>query len=335
LNAAAQERNTLVHALAALRRETGISTKLLKKQHKSADAELDLHLPTGTSRMLVEVKQQVDRFDIPAAIKARARNQPWLLIAPYINPRIAARCRELHQPFADMSGNAFLEAPGTLIYVTGLPRIAETRALRFRADTAAGLRVTFALVNDPRLLAGTHRDIAAHARVALGTVGPVLADLAARGLIRLESPQRFLNPKKLVQEWARQFPRRLLGKLEARRFRSDAERLQKAELASYGAYWGGEVAGQRFTKYLKPATLTIYAEDPITRLVVNQRLKADPQGNLEIRRVFWHPERHPEFPDLVPPLLAYADLMATGDGRNEEVAEIIYEQRIQPVLIRA
>jgi hypothetical protein len=32
--------------------------------------------------------------------------------------------------------------------------------------------------------------------------------------------------------------------------------------------------------------------------------------------------------DLVPPLLIYADLMATGDTRNIETARMIYEKEL-------
>src|ERR1022692_3464783 len=44
---------------------------------------------------------------------------------------------------------------------------------------------------------------------------------------------------------------------------------------------------------------------------------------------FWH---HKDIPDVVPPVLAYAGLLATHDGRNVEAARMIYEQRIAPAL---
>jgi hypothetical protein len=35
---------------------------------------------------------------------------------------------------------------------------------------------------------------------------------------------------------------------------------------------------------------------------------------------------------VVPPILAYADLAATTDGRNLEAAKMIYDQYVEPAL---
>ncbi|MCK5356795.1 MAG: hypothetical protein KAJ48_00235, partial [Elusimicrobiales bacterium] len=43
---------------------------------------------------------------------------------------------------------------------------------------------------------------------------------------------------------------------------------------------------------------------------------------------FWNFNFDNEEKQIVPPLLVYADLMATKDPRNHEVAKIIYEQYI-------
>ena len=43
---------------------------------------------------------------------------------------------------------------------------------------------------------------------------------------------------------------------------------------------------------------------------------------------FWKFEPPRPDKDLVHPILVYADLMATGDSRNIEVAEMIYDTEI-------
>ncbi|HCN91356.1 MAG TPA: hypothetical protein DIT28_19630, partial [Oxalobacteraceae bacterium] len=43
------------------------------------------------------------------------------------------------------------------------------------------------------------------------------------------------------------------------------------------------------------------------------------------RRRFWNFPGDPEHDKLVPPLLVYADLLATGDARCIETAKMIYE----------
>jgi len=61
-------------------------------------------------------------------------------------------------------------------------------------------------------------------------------------------------------------------------------------------------------------------------------MRADGNGNVELLDAFWNIEADQNFPDVVPPILAYADLLATHDGRNAEAARMIYEQRIAPAL---
>jgi hypothetical protein len=178
-------------------------------------------------------------------VKARLkdlRKHP-LLVAPYITREIAARCRDLHLPFIDTAGNAYLEGPGLLIYVVGQPRPAELKQDRFRALNPAGLHITFALLCRPELIRANYREIAAAARVALGTVGPVMKDLEARGFLRLKTAtgRDLLDPERLLQEWVTHYPTTLRPKLNPRRFQADAEQLHQAKIDQHNAYWGAPV----------------------------------------------------------------------------------------------
>jgi hypothetical protein len=85
-------------------------------------------------------------------------------------------------------------------------------------------------------------------------------------------------------------------------------------------------------QHLEPQTATIYAQDNAKRLIAEQRMRADPTGDVEILDVFWNADEVPAVGDVVPPLLAYADLTGTTDGRNLEAAKMIYERRIEPAL---
>jgi hypothetical protein len=63
---------------------------------------------------------------------------------------------------------------------------------------------------------------------------------------------------------------------------------------------------------------------------VEHRLKADVNGDTEILDVFWNPDRVQTIRDAVPPILAYADLFTTTDGRDVEAAKMIYDEYIGP-----
>ena len=336
MSIATTERRLLDAARQALKRITGIDAEIHPApigQDRGAGAVVDLQVGRRKHRFRTEVKV-VDRFATPALIKAqsRKRHDPILLVAPFIAREVAERCRQLHLPFLDTAGNAYFEEPGLFIYVVGQPRPAERREGNFRALKPAGLQIAFALACRPALLQTTYREIAAQAGVALGTVGPVLKDLEARGYVRFQRglDRRLLDRERMIEEWVTHYPVTLRPKLNPRRFRADAERLRQTDLVRQNAYWGGEPAAEKLTRYLKPAQFTIYAREPIARLVAAARMRADVTGNVELLDAFWNFEADKDFPDVVPPMLAYADLLATHEGRNAEAARMIYEQQIAP-----
>lgn len=330
----------LREAQLALKRTTGldvvIATRVARRDN-GVDAIVELGVNKRRFRFRAQVKA-IDRFQTPALVKTRndARPHPLILVAPYITREVAERCRQLDLPFIDTAGNAYLKAPGLFVYIVGNTRPAEVRPDRFRALNPAGLQIIFALACRPTLIQTTYRKIAARAGVALGTVGPVIRDLEERGYLRFrEKKQRKLvDPARMIEEWVAHYPVTLRPKLNPRRFRADPDRLQKADLFQQRAYWGGESAAQKLTQYLKPAEFTIYAREPITKLIAAGRMRAEPAGNVEILDAFWNFDAE-DLPDVVPPLLAYADLLATRDGRNAEAAKMIYEQRIAPTFAAA
>ena len=148
-----------------------------------------------------------------------------MLVAPYITREVSERCRQLHLPFIDTAGNAYLEAPGLLVYVIGNTKPAEFRRDHFRALNPAGLQIVFALACQPALIQTTYREIAARAGVALGSVGPVMKDLEARGYLRFqkEPDRKLLDLRHMVEEWVTHYPITLRPKLNPRRFRADPD----------------------------------------------------------------------------------------------------------------
>jgi hypothetical protein len=331
------ETRVLHAAIDALRRTTGFEARILTREPPPrggrADALLEIKANGRAYRFVAEVKT-VDRFETPAQVKARsaARNLAAILVAPFLTREVAQRCKELRLAFMDAAGNAYLERPGLLVWVVGQQRPVELRRRRFRALNPAGLQVTFALLCWPNLLQTTYREIARAANVALGTVGPAIKDLEGRGFIRFagRGERCLLDPQRLLEEWVTHYHTALRAKLNPRRFDGDTAALQRADLRNYNAYWGGEVAADKLTAMLKPATCTIYAREPIAGLIAAHRLRARPGGPIEVLDVFWNFPAEPDHPDVVPPPLAYADLLATRDGRNIEAAKIIYDRLIEP-----
>ncbi|HWE50107.1 MAG TPA: type IV toxin-antitoxin system AbiEi family antitoxin [Bryobacteraceae bacterium] len=340
------ERSILDAAITAAGRTTGIEAHVNPAKagkDRAADAIVEFEAARRKYRFGAEIKV-VDRFETPAILKARngVVREPLLLVAPYISREVGERCRQLRLPFIDTAGNAYLEGPGLLMYIVGQPRPVENRLNNYRALNPAGLKITFALLCQPELVCENYRRIATDAGVALGTVSADMKDLEGRGFFDLRTKphprhRKLLDPERMLEEWVTHYPVTLRPKLMLGRFNvSEPEHLYQLDLVRQKALWGAEPAATKLTAYLKPARFTIYTCEPVAKLVAAGRMRAAENGNVEILEKFWKfdPPAH-DFPDVVPPILAYADLLASHDDRNAEVARMIYEERIAKTFRRA
>jgi hypothetical protein len=329
----------LNHAVTAVQRTVGLALRVVEKAptHRTADVFIETDTPAGTIRFAAEIKT-VRHFATLAMVREQlAALEPGvnpLLVAPYITRALAERCRALQLPFIDTAGNAFINIPGLTIFVTGEPR---PKTLledpHYRAYTALGLKVIFALLCQPELADGTYRQIAQTAKVALGPLGPVLKDLQNRGyLVERQKKKVLVHTGDLMEAWVTRYPDTLRPKLFLNRYQADTKRLQDLNLPAHKAFWGAEVAAQQLTGYLQPEHFALYVRGDDNPLLTAARMRLDRNGNTELLQAFWDFPADPAHPDLVPPLLVYADLMATGDGRNLETARLVYERFLEPTL---
>lgn len=345
--------NILEHAIQGLRRTTGLTGKVAIREPRAQkaphpDAVIEIQEAGKRFQFLAEVKV-IDRAVALAAAKHQLEpyGRRGLLVALYLTATLARHCRDhLDLQFIDTAGNAYLRAPGLYVFVQGEKRhepAVERVGIPARGGTATALRAAFVLLCRPKLLNAPYREIAGAAGIGLGTVGWAFFDLERRGYLtaaRQRWNRRLLEPTRLLDEWVTNFPIRLRPKLNPRRFRApDPGWWEQAHLPD-SARWGGEVAAAKLAGHLKPGTATIYLEPAVARdalatLVREHRLRADPQGNVEILDTFWKLPEQDAPPDLVPPLLVYADLMATLDPRNLEAARRIREQHLEHAVRRA
>jgi len=283
----------------------------------------------------VVAQPQLARATMGAALMqarqaAPKAGNPTLLVAEYVTPPVADELRAQAQPFADAAGNAWLPVP--LVFITGRkPAAKPVPPAAGRADTPAGLKILFALLCDPALAEAPHRAIAAAAGVALGGVPAVLQDLQQPGHLLVLGKRRRLNAtRRVLDAWAHAYARRLRAKtLQAVYATPTFDTWAEWQLDPADGLWGGEPAANLLTQYLRPGVLTIYANKLPPLLMARQRMRA-PEGQadrvLEWRKPFWGQLPAWPRPDVVPPVLVYADLLATGDGRCIETANMLYEQ---------
>ncbi len=344
------ETKVLDEALAAFTRTTGLHAVVQHTPERGADRRADAAIQIEANRRRFRFFAEIKAVDRAVALAAAKHQlEPYgehgILVAPYLTPELAAHCRQkLDLNFVDTAGNAYVRAPGLFVFVRGERAPAHrATAIGRGGGTATALRVVFALLCKPDLVNAPYRDIVAAADVALGAVGWVFFDLQQRGYITgglRKRNRQLLERTRLLDEWVTNFPIKLRPKLNPRRFHApDPGWWQQTRLEA-GARWGGEVAAARLTDYLKPAAYTIYLDpqrggEALATLAKRHRLRADATGNVEILDAFWNFQPPGTPPDLVPPLLVYADLMATLDPRNLEVAKRIRAEYLDDAVGRA
>jgi hypothetical protein len=137
-----------------------------------------------------------------------------------------------------------------------------------------------------------------------------------------------MDARRLGDAWAVSYPLRLRPNLVVGRFQAPSpEWWRTADLVPCGALWSGEVAAAMLTQEYGPATATLYASGDPKAIVGRFRLKSDPAGLVEILKTFWDPSGlEPVDTRVVPPLVAYADLLNLGDARAAEAAGWINER---------
>ena len=261
----------------------------------------------------------------------RKVGRPALLITEYATQTVAEQLKEQDIAFADAAGNTWLRGPNFLIWANGKKPPAEMKAPRAgRAWQPMGIKLIFTLLCNPDWINLGYRDLAARAGVANGTVGQVMRDLVEQGFLvkprRRALGRRLVQRRKLLDRWVEFYTGTFRQTTLLGRYRADNPDWWKTlEAGKYAVMLGGEPAGAILTEFLKPGIVTVYGNDIPPQLMIGNRLRKAPDGNIEIRKRFWTFDYAWNHPDLTPPILVYADLLATGDARCIETAQKIYD----------
>ena len=333
-----EENEILNLALEMMRKNLPIKVEfdVLEPVHTTrqpADFLLRMAIDGKEKRYYVEVKANVTKTDkLLAMVRKGEFEHPFLLVAKYINGQMAEQLKQDGIEFIDTAGNAFINQPPFYILVKGNrpPDIVKRPPVK-RAFRPAGLKTIYAFLCNPRLENKTYREIAGVTDVALGTVDWIMKELKELGYL-LDMGKRgikLVQKEKLLQRWVTAYPEQLRPKLTLGRFRGETGWWQQKNFDAVKARWGGEVAAAKLTQYLQPQIITIYTTpEQLNELLIENRLKRDQAGDVEILERFWKPAEPWARKDVVHPILIYADLLATGNERNIETARIIYEKHI-------
>lgn len=337
------ETKLLYQAIRALETEVGLRVRMEERELFAGGQHIDAQLWIDGPKPLelwAEVKAWAQHVNTGALIdQVRKLGPRGVLITDHVNPNLADRLRHNDIQFMDTCGNAYIKNPQTHIFVKGKKRTKTNYPPKNRTNRAfntSGLKVIYILLRNPDMVNTPYRDIAEQASVALGTVGWVMRDLKGAGYLVTRGDRRILrNYEKLLQRWFETYPEKLRPKLFVGQFLAEtADWWKEIQIDEFGAQWGGEIAAAKYTGYLHPEIATIYTPN-VTRLA--ELFKAARLRKLDewtagrgmqvlIYNTFWRINDNER--DLVDPVLTYADLIATADPRNREVAQKIYDKYI-------
>jgi len=315
---------------------TGADLKITASEDSktNSDAHLQLKFRGKQQDFYAEVKNEIRSFQLPKIIQqSQDTNSNWLLLAQYIPSTIKSELKDQRINYLEASGNCYIETKDFYFYINDR-KVTETRLVKEgKLWNPTGLKVLLALLADKGLLNANYRTIAAAAGVALGNVGPLLAELKEEGFLlkgdNTKNGAQFLDNEQLLENrWIELYSSILKPKIRMGHFRRMHENENWQKIHNEHIIWGGENAGALLTAQLQPEQFTIYTRlDKIT-LMRAQKLIPDPNGNVEVLNQFWSDglQQIQQHRNVVPPIMAYAELATSIDSRNQEIAERIKNQ---------
>ena len=289
----------------------------------------------GDTLYAVEIKRWLTPANLgPVVTRLRDLGTVAMLVTDYVTPQVADKLKELDVPFADAAGNAYLRGPNFLVWLTGRrPRTTNKPPRTGRAWQPTGIKLIFALLCNPDWIAFGYRELAARAGVANGTVGWVMRELVEQGFLikarRRTIPRRLQNRRKFLDRWVEGYVGTLRRTTLLKRYRADnPDWWKNLDAPRHNVLLGGEPAAALLTAHLKPGVVTIYAKPGNFRFILEHKLREAADGDMELRQQFWPFDYEWEHPNLAPPVLIYADLLATGDARCIETAQRVYDEHL-------
>lgn len=326
-------------AVANFRKITGVNITLadggmLVNEPADEPREITIQIGKQTLLLQADTRGEIRDIHIPGILKNNKNNNNRLLICRYIPATLKTDLKKYGINYLETNGNCFINKDGFFVFINDQKAAPQRVAKTGKLATATGVKLLFALLTNEGLVTSTYRQIAQKAGIALGTIGQLMTELQQGGFI-LEQPNKLLCRKtELTNRWVELFATILRPGLYMGKYRCYNEQMwannwrqllqANKEQGGPAIYAGQEPAGEMLTGMLIPEYFILYTPAETADVLKALRLIPDANGNIELRKTFWPTDEQTGV--VVPPLLAYADLMAGTDSRNIEVAPIIKEQ---------
>jgi hypothetical protein len=285
--------------------------------------------------------------DIPSS-QSKRQNRVWVLAAPFVSPRMAQLCQELHWSWFDLAGNCHLSVPDAFqIERTGQPpvhRLPKSGANLSTPEAARILRALLATDNAGRKWTQRELQLDAQPNVSIGLVNKVVRHLHDEAFIENlpDGGFKLRAPVELLKAWCdayrfdRHQRRSYFTLLQGRRLQEALAKLESLTggHAAYAAFSAADFQAPH-VRQLKTWLYVASDWEEKFREVADAKL-VDSGENLvvlipEDDGVFYLGDggtMGEERLSCTNPVQTYVDLFHCG-GRGEEAAEALLEQNLK------
>lgn len=294
------------------------------------DGTLTVHYNQLKFEFYVKLKREVRQYVIGELEDIQEPHMGFILIAERIPAKVKATLRARKIAYIEANGNIYIEKDNIFLFIDNHKPLPLAKEKGNRAFTKTGLKVLFHFLMKPELVNQTQREIAEYAKVGLGNIPQVIEGLKATGyLLPLKRKEyTWENRKDLLFRWIEDYQTILRPTLKKRSYQM-RKKWQEIKLNNGEAAWGGEVAADLLTHYLRPEKFILYTNEAQANLIQNYDIQPKKDGDLEVIEMFWNKDLNQK---TAPAIVVYSDLMIEGGKRNKETAEMIYNEHIQPIL---
>lgn len=320
------ERDIVYKAIEELKQSTDIQAEFY--ENGVLDGTLEIIFNTEKHKFIVEIKQELRKYQLQQIEKHFDKHDNFLIIAYRIFPKIKEKLRKKGIPYIEANGNIFLKKEDLFLFIDTQKPLKAEKTKGNRAFTKTGLKVLFYLLRHKEAINLPQREIAHLTNVALGNIPQIINGLKETGFLIPLNNRSYVweNRKGLLERWIAEYETVLRPKLVKGQY-SLKENWNELKLSS-NTVWGGEPAADLLTNHLRPEKLILYTNENRMDLIKNYKLMPDKNGEVLVLDKFW--ENTTE--NTAPELLVYADLVLEGGKRNKETAEKIYREYIEPNL---
>ncbi len=301
-------------------------------------------LPTysiNDEKIYVYFKNEVRPHNVPIIKQQKEKlNLPLMVASKYITPNAKKILVTEDINYIDSYGNAHFNLKKLNLHIekgNAKPITNEYSSV----FTLAGGQLIFQILKNPKSVNETMRFLAENSLISLGSVSNIMKGMMEDGYLihwSNENKYQLVRKKELLDRWIPLVNEKILPKYKvgSYSFSNNVKNEWRTKFSVSNVFWGGEPAAAILTKYLYPQNFTLFTKYTKKELMTKLKLVPSEKGDITVFRPFWLNEsldsqlNFINKKNIVHPILIYAQLVYSGDDRNLEVAQIIYNEYIRP-----